>query len=36
MRAEEDGFKNSEIQLPDHVVLGNIKSIQKRQNLGQS
>ena len=36
MRAEEDGFKNSEIQLPDHVVLGNIKSVQKRQNLSQS
>ena len=33
MRAEEDGFKNSEIQLPDHVVLSNIKSVQKRQNL---
>ena len=36
MRAEEDGFKNSEIQLPDHVVLGNIKSVQKRKNLSQS
>ena len=36
MRAEEDGFKNSEIQLPDHAVLGNIKSVQERQNLSQS
>ena len=36
MRAEEDGFKNSEIQLPDHIVLGNIKGVQKRQNLSQS
>ena len=36
MRAEEDGFKNIEIQLPDHVVLANIKSVQKRQNLSQS
>ena len=36
MRAKEDGFKNSEIQLPDHIVLGNIKGVQKRQNLSQS
>ena len=36
MRAEEDGFKNSEIQLSDNDVLGNIRSVQNRQNLSQS
>lgn len=36
MQAEEDGFKNSEIQLSDNDVLGNIRSVQKRQNLSQS
>ncbi len=36
IRAEEDGFKNNDIQLPDHVVLDNIKSAQKYQNLNQS
>ena len=35
-RAEEDGFKNNDIQLPDHVVLDNIKSVQKCQKLNQS
>ena len=27
---------NADIQLPEHVVLGNIKTVQKRQNLTQS
>ena len=33
---EEDGFKNHEIEIPDHIILGNIKNVQKKQNLNQS
>lgn len=33
---EEDGFKNHEIQIPDHIILGNVKNVQKKQNLNQS
>ena len=33
---EEVGFKNHEIQIPDHIILGNVKNVQKRQNLNQS
>ena len=36
-RVEEDGFKNNDIQLPDHVVLDNIKEVQGDcNNLNQS
>lgn len=31
--AELTGFKNAEVQLPESVVLDNIKAVQTRQNL---
>ena len=34
--ADKDGLKNSKVQLPDSVVLSNIKDVQKRKNLSQS
>ncbi|MCE8525784.1 DEAD/DEAH box helicase family protein [Ruegeria pomeroyi] len=33
IRAEEEGFKNADLQLPKTEVLKNIQAVQRRQNL---
>lgn len=34
--AEEGGFKNADLKLPDIALLGNITRVQHQQNLPQS